>query len=165
MLFIDYEHQLMLMQTVVSKGLCQHSRVFFWAAAYFFNCSKRGKVVCGSMQPSKEKHYTQHLFSVRSTFLVWPFWALRFENIWTFQKGAGDVMVAPFQATNYVLDGAWLVTHHPGNQENGVEAYLTMSFYPELYQTKTIITEIGKPICGSRSAEHWMLACCSVYVC
>lgn len=39
-----------------------------------------------------------------------PLRTLLVENLRTFQNGAGVVTIAPFQATNYILDGAGLVT-------------------------------------------------------
>lgn len=41
------------------------------------------------------------------------------ENVWTFEKSTGVVMVVSFQATDHMLDGGRLFTCHPGNQENG----------------------------------------------
>lgn len=36
-----------------------------------------------------------------------------------FQKDAGVLTVTYFQATNYILDGARLITCHPGSQVKG----------------------------------------------
>lgn len=42
--------------------------------------------------------------------------ALLVVNLWAFQKGAGVLTFAVFQATNHILDRVGL-TSHPGNQE------------------------------------------------
>lgn len=92
----------------------------------------------------------QRLFSEHFTFYVLQ--VLRVENMQTFQKGAGVVTVALFQATIHILYGVELVTLVDKKKED--RFVLTASVYPELYQTETITTETENPICGGRSAGH-----------
>lgn len=79
-----------------------------------------------------------------------PFLEIQVENIWSFLKTAGVITL--LQATNYKLDEVQLISHHPGNQENGGEALSVLSF---VFQKLIIITQTTK--------RHVSWACCSVF--
>lgn len=80
-----------------------------------------------------------------SVICVWPLSALQVENIWTSYKGTGVITVTLFQATNHILDGARLVTHHPTKMEE--KLVLAVFVYPELYESGTVTAETEKPLC------------------
>lgn len=129
------------------KHPCPHSVFFLTASAFFHLFLMR--------REHKRKHVAAwrkalHPASLCCIFLMQPFLAIQVENIWSFLKTAG---VITLQATNYILDEVQLISHHPGNQENGGEALSVLSF---VFQKLIIITqtEIG---------HHVTWACCSVF--
>lgn len=65
------------------------------------------------------------LFSESSNFFVRPLWVLLVENLWTFQKGAGVVTVAPFQATNHLSMSLYI--------KQGISVCLSVSTYVCMY--------------------------------
>lgn len=86
----------------------------FFSFFSFFNCSQWVRE--HRQLPRAKALHPAPIVRALSPFFVWSFQATVVENVWSFQKGAGVLALAPFQAINNT-DG----TRHSGNQENGGE--------------------------------------------
>lgn len=82
-------------RTAPFKGLCQHT------ALSFFNLFK---IRSEHLRLPGKKSAASSAFFPSTELVLFDSSELQVENLSTFQKGAGDVTIALFQATKHLLD-------------------------------------------------------------
>lgn len=95
---------------------------FFFLSIFFHFFLSEGRecvAACGHLEKKKKGLHPASIFRVVRLCCAAAASPPPLRNLCIFQKDAGVVTVAPFQATNH---GAEIITKHPSNQENGVDA-------------------------------------------